>query len=109
MVLPDFGVGLAAVVGDGRQISDVIQVRMADDARVQAELRLQIHTARERARVDRESLIDHESAGAVTRRLSAVTTYDAKFHDFRVSERRRLCEGAFTLGSAARSRMIQEP
>jgi hypothetical protein len=47
-------VGLAAIVRDGREVADVIEVRVAHEARVQAELGPEIEPARERARVDGE-------------------------------------------------------
>ncbi len=77
---------LAAVIGDGCQVADVIQVRVADDARAELELRLQVHAARQRAGVDGELFVHDEGTGAVARGLPAVAAYDAKFHDSRLYE-----------------------
>src|ERR1051325_3653989 len=76
-------VSLAAVVGDGRKIANVVEVSVADQARVQAELRAQIETARERARIDRKALVEHERAGSMVGCLPAVTADDPKLHRYR--------------------------
>ena len=48
---------LAAVVGDGGQIADVIEVRVADEARLELALRLELEAAGQRAGVDREIVV----------------------------------------------------
>ena len=44
---------LRAVVGDGREVADVIEMRVADEHRLELVLQLEVETARQRAGVDR--------------------------------------------------------
>ena len=64
---------LRAVVGDGREIADVIEVRVADEHRLELVLQLEVETARQRAGVDRKTVVEEERARSVLRSLTAVT------------------------------------
>jgi len=55
-------------------------VSVAHEARVEAELRPEIKPTRERPRINREVLVDHESARAVGWGFPTVATYDPELH-----------------------------
>ena len=81
------GVVLAAVVGDGRQVADVIEVRVADEHGLERALGLELHAARQRAGVDGDAVVDDERARPVLRGLAAVAADDAEIHGLASSPR----------------------
>jgi hypothetical protein len=71
---------LHAVVGDGRQIADMVEMRVTDEARLQPALRFQGKTARQRAGIEREIVVDEKCARPMFGSLPTVTANDAKIH-----------------------------
>ena len=71
---------LTAVVGNRRQVSNVIEVRVTDEARLQAQLGVQIHAASQRAGVQRQPVVDDESASAVSRCFPPMAADDSQLH-----------------------------
>jgi hypothetical protein len=71
---------LAPVVGERREIADVIEVRVADDARLDLDLLGDLEAAGERAGVNGERLVEQERAGAVLWRLAAVAADHPELH-----------------------------
>ncbi len=58
----------------------MIEVSVADEHGAEPRLVLDLHAARERARVDREHVVDEERARSMARGLAAVTADDAELH-----------------------------
>ncbi len=72
-----FCVRLSAIVAE---IADVIEVGVADEARLERALRLELHPARERTGVDGDAVVEDEGARAVLWRFATVATDDLQIH-----------------------------
>src|SRR5262249_38486942 len=71
---------LAAVVGQGGEIADVVEVGVAHEHRLEPRLIFHLETARERAGVDGEQVVEDERAGAVPPRFAPVAADYTELH-----------------------------
>jgi hypothetical protein len=71
---------LHPIVGNGRQIANVVEMGVADEASFEPALRFERQPARERSRIEGEIVVDQERARSMLGRLPAVTADDAKVH-----------------------------
>src|SRR5690606_23397974 len=74
------GADLGAIVCQRRQIADVIEVRVADQHHLDASLLAQVELTGDRARVDRDSVVEQKCRGAMPRRLAAMASENPKIH-----------------------------